>query len=175
MTYFRSFCWVALGLLGPASTLALPSDYAEIRQAFLLNFARYVVWPESSLKPAAPLRFCLAPGDAELSAKFENLTRQSVEGHAIQVKLLLRPADAAECHVIFIPAEVTGPVAAWIGAARKTNALSVSDAPEFVEAGGVIGLVEVGGRFRFDVNLGVARQADLRISSQLLKLARVVK
>lgn len=154
---------------------AWAQDSAAVRIGFLLNFARYVEWPETVLKPGAPLRFCLAPGDAELAAPFGELARQTIQGRPIQVKQLVRLSDVAGCHALYLPAETSGAVPAWLSAGQQTGALTVGDAPDLVEAGGMIGLVPVGGRYRFDVNLGVARQADLRLSSQLLKLARTVK
>ena len=155
------------------------SSYAEnsatVRLGFLLNFARYVDWPESTLKPGASLHFCLAPGDPDLAAQFGELSKQSILGRPIQAKQLARLADVNSCHVLYLPAEAPGALPAWLGAALQAGALTVSDQPDFVEVGGMIGLEQVGGRYRFDVNLGVARQSNLRISSQLLKLARTVK
>lgn len=87
----------------------------------------------------------------------------------------MRQTDVTGCHVLYLSGETTGPVPAWLGAARQAGALTVGDAPDFVDAGGMIVLVPVGGRYRFDINLGVARQPDLRLSSQLLKQARTVK
>jgi hypothetical protein len=52
--------------------------------------------------------------------------------------------------------------------------LTISDAQGFVDQGGVIELVESGDRFEFDINLGAAQRAGLRLSSQLLKLGRRV-
>lgn len=154
---------------------ALADDSTAVRLGFLLNFARYVEWPAAALKPGAPLRFCLAPGDADMASQFGELANQSVHGRPIQVRQIARPADAGGCHLLFLPAEMPGTLSAWLGAAQQTGALTVGDLPDLVEAGGIIGLVPVGGRYRFDVNLGVARQADLRFSSQLLKLARTVR
>jgi hypothetical protein len=51
----------------------------------------------------------------------------------------------------------------------------VGDVPDLIDTGGMIGLVPMAGRYRFDINLGQALQVDLHIGSQLLKLARVVK
>jgi hypothetical protein len=54
--------------------------------------------------------------------------------------------------------------------------LTVADRPGFLEEGGVIELKLSGGRVRFDINLAAAREAGLRLSSQLLQLAdRVVQ
>lgn len=160
-------------LLGAGSASA--QSAASLRLGFLLNFSRFVEWPETALQPGAPLRICLAPGDAEMAAHLGDLTRLTVPGHSIAVRQVLRPAEAAGCQVLYIPGETPGPVAPWLVAAEQAGALTVGDSPDFVEAGGMIGLVPVGGRYRFDINLGVARQTGLRLSSQLLKLAGTVK
>jgi hypothetical protein len=52
--------------------------------------------------------------------------------------------------------------------------LTVADAPEFGQAGGMIQLVVEESKVRFDINLAVAKRSRLRISAQLLHLARRV-
>jgi hypothetical protein len=173
MLRLKRILLAATAFMWAGNTLA--EDSAMIRLGFLLNFARYVEWPAIALKPGAPLRFCLAPGDADMASQFNELASQSIHGRSIQVKQIARPADVGGCHLLYLPAEIPGGLSGWLGAAQQTGALTVGDLPDLVEAGGIIGLVPVGGRYRFDVNLGVARQADLRFSSQLLKLARTVK
>lgn len=154
---------------------ACAEESASLRLGFLLNFARYVEWPDAVLKPGAPLHFCLAPGDVDMSTQLNQLANQPVQGRPIQIKQVARPADTNGCHVLYLPAETPGTLTAWLGAAQRTSVLTVSELPDFVETGGMIGLVPVGGRYRFDINLGVARQANLRLGSQLLKLAKTVK
>lgn len=155
---------------------AMADNAAAVRMGFLLNFTRYVEWPASSLKPEAMLHICLAPGDADMVSQAGEFSKQSIQGRLIQIKQVNRPADANACHVLYLPAETAGTALSdWLRAARQAGALTVGDLPDMVEAGGMIGLVPVDGRYRFDINLGVARQADLRLSSQLLKLARTVK
>lgn len=147
-----------------------------MRLGFLLNFTRQVEWPETVLPPEAPLMICLAPGDASMTVKAEELTKQKVQGHVIKVKQINRPTDAENCQVLYLPAELPAPpLANRLASQDDAATLTVSDSPDFIEAGGIIGLVLVGNRYRFDVNLGNARRAGLRISSYLLKLARTVK
>jgi len=50
--------------------------------------------------------------------------------------------------------------------------LTVSDIDGFVEAGGNISLVTVDDRIRFDINRTTVASQQLRLSAQLLKLAR---
>lgn len=165
---------VTLSLLWSGEAAA--ENAATVRLGLLLNFTRYVAWPEASLKPAAVLHICLAPGDADMVSQIGEFSRKSIQGRSIQVRQISRPADANGCHVLYLPAETSGTtLSAWFRAAQQAGALTVGDLPDIVEAGGMIGLIPVNGRYHFDINLGVARQADLRLSSQLLKLARTVK
>jgi hypothetical protein len=169
----KAFLLVLLAVLGGGSAWAQEST--ALRLGFVLNFARFAEWPETILKPGAPLRICFAPGDANMVAQSGDLSRQSIQGRTLQVKSVARPADTSGCHVLYVPTELPGALPPWLDAAMRAGALTVGDMPDFIDAGGMIGLVPVGGRYRFDVNLGVARQAELRLSSQLLKLARTVK
>jgi hypothetical protein len=161
---------LALGI-GPAWA----DDSAILRLGFLLNFARYVEWPELVWKPGTPLHICLAPGDPGMSAQLGELSGQLVRGRPIQLRQLGRPADTGGCHVLYLPTGMPVGLPAWLGSAHKEGMLTVSDLPDFADAGGIIGLVPVAGRYRFDINSVVASQADLHLSSQLLKLARTIK
>jgi hypothetical protein len=62
-----------------------------------------------------------------------------------------------------------------LSAVSKLPVLTVSDMPEFIERGGMIQFVLVGGRVRFDVNLGSTENSGLGMSSELLKVAQRVK
>jgi hypothetical protein len=157
------------------SGLGRAQDSAAVRLGFLLNFARYVDWPES-LKPGAPLRLCLAPGDGDMASKADELANQVVQGHAIQIRKVAHPSDAEDCQIVYLPANLpAATLPSWLVVADRSNILTVSEIPDFIEAGGMIGLVAEGGRYRFDANLVNARRAGVRLSAYLLKLARTVK
>jgi hypothetical protein len=51
----------------------------------------------------------------------------------------------------------------------------VSDMPRFAERGGMIQFILEENRVRFQVNLAAAQNAGLVLSSQLLKLAALVR
>ena len=53
--------------------------------------------------------------------------------------------------------------------------LTVGDSEGFCEAGGVINLVRKERHVQFQINSDAARRAGLKISSQLLKLATIVR
>ena len=52
-----------------------------------------------------------------------------------------------------------------------SNALTVSNVPEFVQRGGMIQFQIVDNRVRFSVNLDAANKEKITLSSELLKVA----
>ena len=54
------------------------------------------------------------------------------------------------------------------------HVLTVGEADEFCRDGGIINWIIDQNRVRFDVNIDAAQSAELRVSSQLLDLARKV-
>lgn len=77
---------------------------------------------------------------------------------------------------VYFSAELSAQVlSGWLESLAGLPVLTVSEDADFVEAGGIIGLVSVGSRYQFDINLGNARRGGLRMRTYLLKLARTVK
>jgi hypothetical protein len=77
---------------------------------------------------------------------------------------------------LFISSSEEGRLPAILVEAQRMHVLTVSDMPHFAERGGIIGLVNQQGRVRFEVNLKMAEQTPLLLSSELLKVAiRVIQ
>ncbi len=75
---------------------------------------------------------------------------------------------------MFISRAEQGRFKALLAKLGRLPILTISDIGDFAQAGGMIGLVETNQRIRFDINLAATRQANLKLSSQLLKLATIV-
>jgi hypothetical protein len=58
---------------------------------------------------------------------------------------------------------------------RNTGLLTVGEEDGFAEAGGMINLKLQDGKIHLEINVVAAERAQLRLSSKLLSLARIVK
>jgi hypothetical protein len=56
-----------------------------------------------------------------------------------------------------------------------SGVLTVSDIPQFSQRGGIIQFVQESNKIRFEVNLACAMAAGLTLSSELLKVAVIVR
>jgi YfiR/HmsC-like len=163
------------GLLAVATTIEgqSPGEYA-VKAAFLLNFARFTDWPASAFdNDTAPLILCIVGKDPFGSA-LKGLDGKSAKGHPIQIDRKANPETLRTCHVAFISDSERSTLNRLLTATEKSSVLTVSDIERFARRGGVIGLLLEGGRIRFEVNLKAADRAQLRLSSNLLKLASIV-
>lgn len=151
----------------------------EVKAAFLYNFAKFVEWPSTAFATAdAPLVFCIQGRDP-FGGRLERVVNdRTANARRIEVRKQLAGAPVDGCHLVFVPESEERSVARLlqpVELAQEAPVLTVGESGRFAEAGGMIRLLVEEGRVRFDINAGVAERAGLRLSSQLLKLARHVE
>lgn len=172
----------APALLAAALLLAAPMRAApeaptewDVKAAYLYNFTRFVEWPEDRTTPAdAPFVVAVLgpdPFGRVLDATFAGKT---VGTHPVVVRRLERPEDASEVRILFVAGASDRDALRGLRAARGKPVLTVGDANGAGPRPVILTFLIRDSRVRFEVNLGAARDAGLKISSQLLKLALAV-
>lgn len=160
-------------LLLPAMALAdMPSE-DSVKAGFVLNFAKYAEWPAASIG-SGELKICWV-GPQALSGKLAELGGGRAQNLMVRARQTARPEEWRDCHLLFIPASETHRVDLVLRTLAQTPTLTISDSPNFIQAGGMIGLKMLDGRIRFDISQRAARQAGLTLSSRLLRLADEVE
>ena len=57
---------------------------------------------------------------------------------------------------------------------KGRHVLTIGETTDFARMGGVINFIRVKNKIRFEINVAAAKQANLKISSKMLKLAKIV-
>jgi hypothetical protein len=159
--------------LGGQSSLAQdhPTE-ADVKAAYLFNFGKFVRYPADT--PLNNFDICLVGHDPVAPMLESGAADESIENHPVRVKQFDKAADARGCAIVFMGASEAGRVEKDLTALQGSNALTVSDLPQFIDRGGMIQFVLQGNRVRFAVNLSSAVRARLALSSELLKVALYV-
>lgn len=180
MTARRLIHSVACALIGLFWTLpvcAAPQqpEEAQVKSAIILNMARYVEWPADTFaNDSAPLGICTL-GQNKLATAMASLHGKTVKGHPVTVRRMSGSGDLGGCQVIVVDTHERRSAANLVDKVRKMPILTIGDLAGFTQDGGIVELYLHEGKVRFEVNLAAAHQNRLRISSQLLKVARVVR
>jgi hypothetical protein len=159
---------------GAAAPAAQDASVDEVTAAYLVNFVRFTTWPSEALSDGAPIVVCVG-GNDEVADSLERLGRnRQVGGRALSVRRTALDGLLDGCHVLYRSDLDRGGAARLIQTTWNQPILTVSDAADFAERGGIANFFMDDGRVRFAVNPGAATHARLRISSKLMSLARIV-
>ena len=105
----------------------------------------------------------------------EALTSKTFNGKRIAIRQLASPGDAAGCQIVFISDAEKANLSQLLPQLQRLPVLTVGESEGFAETGGMINLSSDKNKVRLEINPDAAQKAGLTISSQLLKLATLVK
>ena len=167
--------WVIGGLA--AATAAFAADLGEyqVKAGLVFNFVKFTEWPNNAWPSReAPLLLCIAGKDPFGSAVLAALEARSIGGREFRSRRGTGVDELADCQALFIPSSEERNVPAILRAVAARPILTISDVGGFVDSGGMIGLLTLDERIQFDVNFAACERASLKLSSQMLRLARQV-
>jgi uncharacterized protein DUF4154 len=167
--------WLLAGGVLPriAAAQAPPTEY-DVKAAFLLNFTKFVEWPAEAFESAqAPLAICIFGTDPFGRTLDEMLQDEVVQKRKLVVRRISESPPPRTCQVLFLSA--TDGNVQKIFRQAGPGVLTVSEASNFITDGGMIRFVVENRRVRFDINRAAASAAGLKLSSQLLSVARFVR
>ena len=162
--------------LSPDAQASPPPQEYEVKAAFLYHFAHLVDWPAPSA-PREPFVIAVVGYDPFGATLDEVLAGRSVRGQPVRIQRVADAAqiDGARIHMLFVGRGSDKHVRRALSAVAGQPVLTVGESQRFAQRGGMIRFrVTADGRVAFDINLRRAEQSGLRLSSQLLKLARIV-
>lgn len=147
----------------------------QIKAAFLYNFAKFVEWPADRFaEESDPLILCVIGEDPFGNILDETIKGKNIRGRELEIIRLKEVDDLKSCHFLYISTSEQRSLPQIIESIGKASVLTVGEMQDFAELGGIINLITRGNKVRFKINVDVANQAGLKISSRLLRLATVV-
>jgi hypothetical protein len=164
-----------LGLVSEARTQDRPSEY-QVKAAYLFNFGKFIRKNGGGpVAKGATFNICIVGRDPIGSAIAPIVAGESIDGRPVRALVIADASQARDCAITFLSADEGGSLREDLAILEGSDTLTVSDAPEFIDHGGMIQFVLVGDHVRFEVNLDAVRRTHLVLSSELLRVAAAVK
>ena len=157
-----------------------PKRQTLVKAAFLYNFGLFVQWPDGTFESTdSPLVIGVVAGNADDDGFCDALTQlvagKSADGHPIVVKKLSGADDLSVCQILYLPASTDRRLGELLASVAGKPVLTVGETDELLPRGGIIRFFSEDNKVRFEINPDAAQRSRLRISSKLLKLARIYK
>jgi YfiR/HmsC-like len=164
---------VAYGLTNCAAATPVPA--ADVKAAFIYNFARFAQWPAETLESDRAVPACIL-GDTAVADALERTARgHAIQGRALQVRVVGVGDQLLSCRLLYISGVDAKAAARLIAPLANLSTLTISDSDDFAESGGIAELFVEDGRMRFAINVSAARRARVALSANMLSLAKIVK
>lgn len=159
---------VGLCLLLPSSSIAGAQESQQaVRIAYLFNLTKYVSWPRTSKE----LRIC-SEADVHTGELLKKILEgRSSQGHVIHVVLGSSVPEQRKCAILYMGNVSAKKTVAILQELGTSPVLTVSDDPQFVRRGGMVGLVRAEDQIQLHVNLEAVHSSGIQISSRLLNIA----
>jgi len=172
---------LALWLCAPLSGSGqAQGDYQSVpeyhlKAVFLYNFGRFVEWPDQALSPkGGPFVIGVMEKD-RLKDGLALISGKRVRGRPVKVVSCGSAAEMLKCHLVFLNSKDDLRVKKMLQSLRDSPILTVGETEGFCRWGGAINFRVEDESLRLDICPQAARRAGLRVSAQLLDLARIVK
>jgi hypothetical protein len=149
-----------------------PSEY-DVKAAYLLNFGRFVRQADGH-SPRTSFDICLLGHDPMGQTIDELAANQFIDNVPVHVRRIPDVTQTKGCTILFISADEDDHLREDLAILSSVDVLTVSDASDFLDRGGMIQFVLIQNHVRFAVNLNAVNRAHLVLSSELLRVASSV-
>ncbi len=161
-------------LCGNIAAEELSGTEYRVKAGFIYHFIRFTQWPADSFAGEdSPIVFCVAAAEPA-AAILRSLENKMIRKRRIKVKIHTEAEELPVCHVLFVSAAYEEKQPDILSLTADRALLSIGESEIFSRRGGIIRFFTENEHLRFAVNLKAARQARLRMSSQLLMSAHLL-
>lgn len=165
----------SLAVAFPARTPGQEASEYTVKAALLYNFAKFVQWPNATFKSEdEPIVFGIL-GKDPFGEAANLLNGKTIQNRKIELKRFTRSQNFSTCHILFISSSEKDHLESILNTLASRSVLTVGEIDKFMQVGGIINFIIVDDKIRFEINAAAAKHANIKISSQLLKLANTVK
>ncbi len=161
----------ALVGLTPGNTNAGAADEADA----VIKLLDYVEWPAGAASDKDGALLISVIGDAATVSQLKDLAaKRTAEGKKTTVKAISLDDTLTNTQVLYFTTQDKSELAKILKKVDSAPVLTVTNCPGFPRFGVMVGLFTEEGKVKFEINTMVVKAGGLKISSQLLKLARII-
>lgn len=143
---------------------------SQVKAAYIYNFGKFVHW-QTPPPDSSSFDICVFGKNPFGSALAATVSGEKLNGKNILVRNVVSLPDTAHCRILFVSSSEESRLKPILATAKQFNVLTVSDISGFAQRGGMIELVTLQDRIRFQVNVAAISDAGMTVSSELLKVA----
>ena len=166
-----AICAGILAVSAGAARGQVAREYS-IKAAFLYNLAKFTEWPKGT--DGGAFSVCVV-GEDPFGQDLDTIAATKTVGdQTLAVHRFRSPEHITACRILFVSRSEAHRLDAILARTGRSATLLVGDTEGFAENGIMINFYVDQDKIRFEINETAVTEANLKISSKLLRIARIV-
>ncbi len=146
----------------------------RLKAAYLLNFAKFISWPDKAFAtPQAPFVIGIL-GNNPFGDSLTPLTSRKVRNRTIELRYFNKIDEVKPCQILFISHSKKESIPNILAACNNMPIFTISGIKGFIHKGGMLEFITINEHLHFSINLAQAQTQGLGVEAQLLALATEV-
>jgi hypothetical protein len=160
-------------LMPGAPARSLEGTEYQIKAAMMINFIKFVEWPDDPNKSEELLVFGII-GEDKFGDTLNQIQDRIVNGKLLTLRRFNSTQDLNQCQVVFVPESESYRINEILASLSGWPVLTIGETDNFTQLGGIIRFYIDENHVRFEINKTAAMQSKLKISAKLMEIARVI-
>jgi len=149
----------------------------DLKAAYIYNFSKFIIWPKRAFENEnSDFQIVVYGSSPVTGVLYKALKGRKIMGRNISIKVIYNLRDLGNAQILFVSKDMQEHLKETINICENTTTLVIGDVLEgFCQAGGMINFTPKSSKYRFEINKQVAQKSQLKVSSKLLALARIIR
>ncbi|WP_028585229.1 YfiR family protein [Desulfogranum mediterraneum] len=167
-------CLMLFQALPLAVCWAGPSHEYQLKAGFLVNFIRFISWPQQAFPEGQPELILCVAGNDPFGSALDELSQRTIGERPLRVLTVPSLEQVPRCHLLYVGRSEQRALDLLAALTASQAVVTVSDIRDFARAGGGIEFVVQNDRLSFIINNTVLKQQGIQARAALLDLAAAV-
>ena len=147
-------------------------DIHKFHSIFIYNFSKFIQWPMEYKKGDFVIGVL---GSSPVTKHLEAMAvSKKVGNQSFSIVSYKKPSDIEKCHILYIPTNQSSLLEECKTNLAGTATLIITDKPGLGQDGSGINFLIVDGKPKFELNKSAAEERNLKVSTELAKLAILI-
>ena len=147
-------------------------DLHKFHSIYIYNFSKFIQWPMEYTKGDFIIGVL---GNSPVTQHLKAMAAsKKVGGQSFSIVNYKKPGDIKKCHILYIPTEQSSMLEECKTNLAGTATLIITDKPGLGKDGSGINFLVIDGKPKFELNKSAAEERNLKVSTELAKLAILI-
>ena len=148
------------------------SQNYKLHSVYMYSFTRYILWPDAYNQGDFEI---LVLGDSPILEELKAMAQaKKVGDRVIKVSKISNPSDIRKCSMLFVPSSKSSKIAEVLAKVSTQSILVITEEVGLGAKGSNINFIVKDGKLVFELNLEAINKQNLKVSSELSRLAILI-